>query len=102
MKLTHIIPVIFHNLRGYDMHLLLQEVGRFKRELTVIPNIMEKYMSFSVGTVKKCYNYKIKEFEDKLRFDLRFIDSFQFMSSSLDNLVKDLKQGGMNKCKNMN
>src|SRR3989454_286052 len=102
MKLTHTIPVIFHNLRGYDMHLLLQEVGRFKRELTIIPNNMEKYMSFSVGTVKKCYNYKTKKYEDKLRFDLRFIDSFQFMSSSLSNLVNDLKQGGMDKFKYMN
>src|SRR2546426_4978768 len=102
MKLTHIIPVIFHNLRGYDMHLLLQEVGRFKRELTIIPNNMEKYMSFSVGTVKKCYNHKTKDYDDKLRFDLRFIDSFQFMSSSLNNLVNDLKQGGMDQFKYMN
>src|SRR2546426_6913731 len=102
MKLTHTIPVIFHNLRGYDSHLLLQELGRFKRELTVIPNNMEKYMSFSVGTVKKCYDYKTKDYVDKLRYDLRFIDSFQFMSSSLNNLVTDLKQGGMDKFKYVN
>ena len=36
LKLSHIIPVIFHNLKGYDMHLLLQEVGSFKRKLKVI------------------------------------------------------------------
>src|SRR3989454_192059 len=102
MKLTHTIPVIFHNLRGYDSHLLLQELGRFKRELTVIPNNREKYMSFSVGTVKECYNYKTKQYEDKSRFDLRFIDSFQFMNSSLNNLVTDLKQGGMDQFKYVN
>ena len=58
-------------------------------------------MSFSVGTLKKCYDKKSKEYEDKLRYDLRFIDSFQFMSSSLNNLVTDLKQGGMDKFKYM-
>ena len=33
LKLFHIIPVIFHNLKGYNMHLLLQEVGRFKKKI---------------------------------------------------------------------
>ena len=84
------------------MHLLLQEVGRFKRELTVIPNNMEKYMSFSIGTVKKCYDYKKKAYVDKLKYDLRFIDSFQFMPSSLDKLVENLKQGGMEQFKYTN
>src|SRR5206468_2676919 len=98
-KLSTIIPVIFHNLKGYDMHLLLQEVGRFKRELTVIPCNMEKYMSFSIGTMKKCWDYKKKEYVDKLKFDLRFIDSFQFMPTSLSNLVDNLKKEGLSKFK---
>ena len=65
LKLTHTIPVIFHNLKGYDSHLLLQELGRFKREINVIPNNTEKYMSFSVGTVKQCWDYKMKKYVDK-------------------------------------
>ena len=52
LKLSHKIPVIFHNLKGYDSHLLMQEIGKFKRDLNVIPNNMEKYLSFSVGTEK--------------------------------------------------
>ena len=99
LRLTHTIPVIFHNLRGYDSHLLLQELGRFEREINVIPNNMEKYMSFSVGTVKQCWDFKSKSYVDKLRYDLRFIDSFQFMSSSLNELVENLKQGGIDKFK---
>ena len=81
------------------MHLLLQEAGRFKRELTVIPYNMEKYMSFSIGTIKKCWDYRKKEYVKKLKFDLRFIDSFQFMPTSLSNLVDNLKKEGLSKFK---
>ena len=80
------IPVIFHNLRGYDSHFIMQQIGKIAKEHTytnkkgekvemninAIPNNMEKYMSFVLGN------------------HLVFLDSFQFMSSSLDNLVKNL------------
>src|SRR5437867_1001934 len=99
LRLTTTISVIYHNLKGYDMHLLLQEVGRFKRELTVIPCNMEKYMSFSIGTKKKCWDYEKKEYVDKLKYDLRFIDSFQFLSSGLSKLVNNLRQEGLHKFK---
>jgi hypothetical protein len=48
-KLTYKIPVVFHNLRGYDSHLIMQEIGGFGLEVNVIPNNMEKYISFSLG-----------------------------------------------------
>ena len=80
------IPVIFHNLRGYDSHFIMQQIGEIAKEHTYtnkkgekvemnincIPNNMEKYMAFMLGN------------------HLVFLDSFQFMSSSLDNLVKNL------------
>ena len=97
LKLSHKIPVIFHNLKGYDSHLLMQEIGKFKRDLNVIPNNMEKYLSFSVGTKKLHYDSKKKKEVVKLEHNLTFIDSFQFMSSSLDQLVKNLKGEGKNK-----
>jgi hypothetical protein len=93
LKLVHKIPVIFHNLRGYDSHFLMQEIGKFKRDIRVIPNNMEKYLMFSVGTMKLCYDFNKKKEELKLKHDLTFIDSFQFMSTSLENLVKNLKDG---------
>ena len=44
------IPVIFHNLKNYDGHLIAQALGKFKdEELRCIPNNMEKYISFSMG-----------------------------------------------------
>ena len=50
----------------------MQEIGKFDQEISVIPNNMEKYMAFFLGK------------------HLRFIDSFQFMSSSLESLVKNI------------
>ena len=72
------IPVIFHNLRGYDSHFIMQEIGAIVKKqekrmnINVIPNNMEKYMALMLGN------------------NLTFIDSFQFMSSSLEKLVSNL------------
>ena len=66
---------MFHNLRGYDSHLLMESAGKMckGRKLSVIPNHSEKYLSFSVG-------------------NLRFIDSLQFLNESLENLVENLSK----------
>ena len=86
------IPVIFHNLRGYDSHFIMQQIGQIAKKYTYtneksekvemnincIPNNMEKYMAFMLGN------------------HLVFLDSFQFMSSSLDNLVKNLPDEAFN------
>ena len=45
-KLTKKIPVIFHNLRGCDNHLKFDELKNFDVEIDVIPNGLEKYMTF--------------------------------------------------------
>ncbi|CAB4042755.1 Hypothetical predicted protein, partial [Paramuricea clavata] len=47
-RITWKVPVVFHNLRGYDSHLIMQEIGKFKMDVNVIPNNMEKYISFSL------------------------------------------------------
>ena len=70
--MTDKIPVSFHNLRGYDAHLIMQEIGKFKLPINVIPNNMERYMSFMLGR------------------QLIFLDSFQFMGTSLEKLVQNL------------
>jgi hypothetical protein len=75
-KQAEFIPVVFHNLRGYDAHLIMQSVGLFKdKNINVIANNMEKYISFSLGSLK-------------------FIDSLQFMNSSLEKLVENVKLSG--------
>ena len=78
VKLDHKIPVVFHNLKSYDSHLIMQELDKFNLKVNVISNGLEKYMSLSI--INK----------------LRFIDSFQFLSSSLDILVKNFGKDNFN------
>ena len=44
------IPVIFHNLRGYDSYFIMQEIGDTGKgnnmHINCIPNNMERYMAF--------------------------------------------------------
>ena len=70
-------------MRGYDSHSLIQELGRFRdKTINVIPNNMEKYMAFSVSNKNKADKNKAK-----VLHELTFIDSLQFMSTSLSQLV---------------
>ena len=45
-QLTEKVPVIFHNLRSYDSHLIFNELDKSDVKISVIPNALEKYMSF--------------------------------------------------------
>ena len=71
--------MIFHNLRGCDSHLIFYEVKKFDVKIDVIPNGLEKYISFI------------------LKKNLVFIDSRQFMHSSFEKLVKNLSDNDL-KC----
>ena len=46
---TDQIPVVFHNLRGYDAHHLMQALSQMQKEAECISKNMEKYIAFSVG-----------------------------------------------------
>ena len=72
VKLNHKIPIVLQNLKHYDSHLIMQELGKFNFKINVIPNILERYMSFNISN------------------KFIFIDSLQFLSYSLDSLVKNL------------
>ena len=74
LKLNLKIPIVFQNLKNYDSHLIMQELGKFNLKISVIPNGLEKYLSFTLNN------------------KLIFLDSFQFLSSSLDSLVKNLNK----------
>ena len=49
LKISKKVPVIFHNLRGYDSHLIIKEINNFDVKVDVIPNGLEKYMAFAIN-----------------------------------------------------
>ena len=67
LQLTKKVPVIFHNLRGYDSHLIFCDLNKCDVKIDVIPNGLEKCMAFFLNK------------------NLVFIDSMQSMNSSLKN-----------------
>ena len=71
VKSNHKIPVVFQNLKNYDSHLIMPELGKLSLKINVVPNGLEKYMSFSIN------------------IKLSFIDRLQFLRSSLDSFVKN-------------
>ena len=46
LKLTKKVPVILHNLRGYDSNLIFNKLDKSDVKIKVIPNGLEKYMAF--------------------------------------------------------
>ena len=92
-KISSYIPVMFHNLSGYDAHLFIRKLGGHASDMEVIARNKEDYISFSIKVPVDGYIDKNGEEKDKL-IELRFIDSFKFMSSNLDSITKNLVRGG--------
>ncbi|KAL4153249.1 hypothetical protein QTP88_001082 [Uroleucon formosanum] len=82
------IPIVFHNLSGYDAHLFIKEFGNDNKRIKLIPNNEEKYISFSKMMPRKVTR---KGKEIVIYTELRFIDSFKFLPSSLDKLTNNLR-----------
>ena len=73
------IPVILHNLKGYDAHIICQAIGNVQtKEPEVIAKNMEDYIFFKIG-------------------NLHFMDSLQFLNASLEDLTKNLLEMGVEK-----
>lgn len=51
MRAPKFIPVLFHNLEGYDSHLFVKSLGLNRGKINCIPKTDEKYISFSKNVV---------------------------------------------------
>ena len=88
-KKPRILPVIFHNLQGYDAHLFIKQLAKIDGKLECIPSTEEKYISFS-KTIKVGEYKHINGDICPINFEIRFLDSFKFLQTSLANLVSNL------------
>ena len=75
-KQSNFIPFIFHNFSNYDCHMFFKKLVNKKNDkvkFDIIPKTNEEYISVTYGCI-------------------RFIDSYRFLSSGLDSLVKNLDE----------
>ena len=87
-----VLPVIFYNLQGYDAHLFKKQLARLEGDLNCIPSTEEKYISFSKSIkVGEYYCLKLGKM-CPINFEIRFLDSFKFLQTSLANLVSNLSK----------
>jgi hypothetical protein len=75
LRVPNFIPVLFHNLSRYDLHLIVRALAVDDKEIKVIANNEEGYISLTKITNG---------------LELRFIDSFRFMGTSLQKLVESM------------
>ena len=81
-KSKFFIPVICHNMKGYDSHHILRSLGAdFESlEIKAIASNTEKFISFSIDA-------------------FRFLNSLQFLNCSLDSLVTNLRRSDSSETK---
>ena len=75
---TKKVPAFAHNLKGYDLNLFLLDLSKRVEKIELIPENLEKFKAV---------------FTD----NFIFLDSFAFLSTSLDKLAENLKKSGVDK-----
>ena len=73
LRIPRKLPIIFHNLQGYNGHIIFKELNNFDVNVAVIPKSIDKYMSIIVSR------------------HITFIDSLQFHNGSLNTLASNLE-----------
>ena len=89
MRVPMFVPVLFHNLEGYDSHLFVKSLGLTEGDIKCIPKTDEKYISFGKNILMGTFTTDDGK-ERTAYLEMRFIDSLKFMRGSLDSLAKTL------------
>ena len=80
-----------HNLQNYDSHLFIKQLSKVSGKLSCIPSTEEKYISFSKKIKVGAYFFRKKGKPFPINFEIRFLDSYKFLETSLANLVSNLQ-----------
>ena len=99
-QIPKFFPVIFHNLTGYDSHVFIKNLGVSESKIPGIINCIlnneEKYISFTKDIEVDRFmekDGKTGEMKEKIvKREIKLIDSFKFMASSLDKLTANLEE----------
>jgi len=103
------IPIFFHNGRSYDLHLLIDKIGTFVNKTLIKyktkwqfqglddngkkiwqkpgENVCNMKLSVIAQNSEKYIAFKVDKFQ--------FLDSFQFLSDSLEKLSKHLSDSDL-------
>ena len=103
------IPIFFHNLKNYDSHHLISAIGRTEEKKLIITHkdgepIMKKDKDGKdtdkpVTVTDGGISAIVQNMEKLISFcwgQFRFVDSFAFLSSSLDRLVQNTPKKNLN------
>ena len=88
LKRARTIPVFFHNLTGYDYHLFVKRLADSPGDVDCIPRNQEKYITFGKNILVDTIVKDDKEVNIYSR--LKFVDTMNFMQTSLEKLVGNL------------
>jgi len=108
-RIPKFIPIFFHNMSNYDAHLFIKRLvkpdeinntpdTKTYENINCIAKNEESYITFGKQIVVGEYTDKYGMKLGKTTCELKFVDSFRFMSSSLEALVKNLDR---DQCKNL-
>jgi len=83
-KNSYFILIVFHNLSGYDSYFIIKEIT-YEGSIELLLITKEKYISF----IK---NDTAERSDSQNNIKLQFIDSYKFLSTSLDKLASFLNK----------
>ena len=76
------VPVVFYNGSAYNYGFIINELAKgFEGQFEPLGENTEKYITFSVPINKELDNSK------PIKYKIKFIDSFRFVSSKVSDLI---------------